>query len=241
MEKFFIGFPFLFGLAASIFHVLSGPDHLAAVGPIALDNKLKSWLVGLSWGLGHITGMLIIGALFIFFKDYIPVEQISAHSEKIVGIMLLAIGVWAFYRLWSSHHKLLHSHQHMHIDENGNAVIHQHEHSHEKSKRHIHYHKKIKKQTYIAVTGIGIIHGLAGVSHFLGILPTLAFKTKFQSIMYLTGFSLGTIIAMVVFSVILGLIAKFAAENKKAVISNWINVIAGTAAIFVGIFWLFHN
>ncbi len=241
MEKILIDFPFLFGLTASVLHVLSGPDHLAAVGPIALDNKLKSWLVGLSWGLGHITGMLIIGVLFIFFKDYIPVESISAQSEKIVGFMLLAIGLWAFYRLWSSHRKEAHSHHHAHVNHEGKTLFHKHEHSHSDSKLHVHTHAKSKNQTYLAVMGIGIIHGLAGVSHFLGILPTLAFKTKFQSAMYLTGFSLGTIIAMVVFSVVLGLIAKLAAENKKKTISQWVNGIAGMAAVFVGLFWLFHN
>ena len=241
MGQALISYPFLFGLIASILHVLSGPDHLAAVGPIALDNELKSWLVGFSWGLGHITGMLIIGVLFIFFKDYIPVELISSHSEKIVGIMLIIIGAWSFYRIWKINKVSNHSHHHLHIDDNGDTYIHKHTHGHESSKLHQHTHPNSKKQTYYTVFGIGVIHGLAGVSHFLGILPTLAFETKFQSALYLTGFSAGTIIAMVTFSVILGTIANLAAESKKKSITNWINAVAGTAAVFVGLFWLFTN
>ena len=32
----------LTGAAAGLFHVLSGPDHLAAVAPIAADEKVKN-------------------------------------------------------------------------------------------------------------------------------------------------------------------------------------------------------
>ncbi len=241
MEKIFIDFPFFFGLFAAILHVLSGPDHLAAVGPIALDNKLRSWLVGFSWALGHITGMLMIGVLFIFFKDYIPVEMISSHSEKLVGIMLLAIGIWAFYRLWKTNHNEKHEPLQHYNAEKGRVNFNNPEYNPNLSTVHTRTNKQKKKQTYLAVVGIGIIHGLAGISHFLGILPTLAFETKFQSAMYLIGFSLGTIIAMVSFSAALGLITKFATERNKKTISQWINGIAGFAAVFVGIFWLFNN
>ena len=241
MEQSLISYPFLFGLVAAILHVFSGPDHLAAVGPIALDNKLKSWVVGFSWGMGHVAGMLTIGVLFIFFKDYIPVELISKNSEKIVGVMLIMIGAWAFYRIWKTNHKNSHSHHHLHQSADGKTYIHKHEHNHESSKFHQHTHSEAKTQTYFTVFGIGVIHGLAGVSHFLGILPTLAFGTKFESAMYLTGFSAGTILAMVLFSVSMGLIANLAVESKKKSISNWINGVAGFAAVFVGFFWLLYN
>ena len=80
---------FLTGLAASSLHVISGPDHLAAVTPLAIENRKKSWLVGFSWGLGHTLGVFIIGILFILFKDFIPVEALSTYSEQIVGILLI--------------------------------------------------------------------------------------------------------------------------------------------------------
>jgi len=241
MEQTFIHYPFLFGLFAAILHVLSGPDHLAAVGPIALSSKLKSWLVGFSWGMGHIIGMLIIGVLFIYFKEYIPVELISAHSEQLVGFMLILIGGWAFYRLWRMSREKHHEHQHIHVDDEGNAYIHKHDHSHRDDKMHVHVHKEKQNQTYWAALGIGILHGLAGVSHFLGVLPTLAFDTWMQSALYLFGFSAGTIIAMVSFSMILGYISEYAEEQKKRTITQWINGIAGFAAVAVGVFWIVQN
>ena len=241
MEQTFINFPFLFGLFAAFLHVLSGPDHLAAVGPIALSSKLKSWLVGFSWAMGHITGMLIIGVLFIYFKEYIPVELISAHSEQLVGFMLILIGFWAFYRLWKMNRETNHKHEHIHIGDDGESYIHKHDHSHEHSAQHGHTHKEKQNQTYWAALTIGILHGLAGVSHFLGMLPTLAFKTSFQSGLYLVGFSAGTIIAMVTFSVILGSVSSFVEEHNKVKISRWINGVAGVFALFIGVLWIIQN
>ncbi len=91
---------FLSGIGASALHVVSGPDHLAAVTPLAIENRLKAWTVGMFWGIGHTTGALLIGLLFYFFRSLIPVDTISAHSEQVVGIMLIAIGLWALYRVW---------------------------------------------------------------------------------------------------------------------------------------------
>ena len=241
MEELFINIPFLFGLFAAILHVLSGPDHLAAIGPIALSSDLKSWLVGFLWAVGHITGMLIIGALFIYFKEYIPVEAISQNSEKLVGVMLILIGLWAFYRLWKMNRDTKHKHEHIHMSHDGGTYIHKHTHSHEETRQHLHTHKEKHNQTYWATLSIGILHGLAGVSHFLGVLPTLAFRTSFQSALYLFGFSAGTIIAMVAFSVILGFISNYAEEKNRVKISKWINGIAGLFALFIGVFWLFMN
>jgi len=59
----------LTGFIASVAHVVTGPDHLAAVTPLAIDSRKKSWIVGLSWGLGHTLGMLLIGLLFVLFNS----------------------------------------------------------------------------------------------------------------------------------------------------------------------------
>ena len=34
------------GLLAGCFHVLSGPDHLAAVAPLALSSRTRAWREG---------------------------------------------------------------------------------------------------------------------------------------------------------------------------------------------------
>lgn len=91
-------FAVLAGVAAGLVHVLVGPDHLAAVAPLAANPDRPQWRAGLRWGLGHTSGVLITGLLLISFRQLLPIEAISAYSERIVGAVLLAIGVWGFAR-----------------------------------------------------------------------------------------------------------------------------------------------
>ncbi len=234
-------YPLIFGIIAAMAHVLSGPDHLAAVGPLAVNVKIKSWLIGMSWGIGHLTGMLLIGVLFFYFRELIPVDYISDNSEKIVGGLLIVIGIWSLSRLYRYNSSKKHKHVHTHQTDEGETYIHHHEHKHGDATVHIHTHQKHEKQTYWAALGIGIIHGLAGVSHFISLLPTLAFPSKTDSAFYLVGFGIGTIFAMVLFSVILGYMAQKASRNKRNLMLKIITGITGLCAIFVGIYWIFYT
>ena len=91
-------FAALAGLATGLVHVLSGPDHLAAVAPLSADAGRSQWRAGLQWGLGHTAGVMVIGLLLISVRQALPIEAISAYSERVVGIALLAVGVWGFAR-----------------------------------------------------------------------------------------------------------------------------------------------
>ena len=199
---------FLTGLAASSLHVVSGPDHLAAVTPLAIENKKKSWLVGFAWGMGHTIGVFIIGILFILFRDLISVDTISAYSEQIVGVLLIVIGLWIFYRIFSSKpHKIIRS----------------------------------KKDDVWTALGIGVIHGVAGVSHLIGILPSLVLPTKADSVSYILGFGVGTVITMVAYSAIMGMLSHRAAKNDHGRLLLGIRIAGSTVAVLVGIFWIFQS
>ena len=51
------------GIIAAVLHVISGPDHLAAVTPFAVESKKKAW----NWIRFMVIGiMLTVGLLFIF-------------------------------------------------------------------------------------------------------------------------------------------------------------------------------
>jgi len=237
MKELLINFPFVFGLLAACIHVLTGPDHLAAVGPLAINSKVKPWLVGMTWGVGHVLGMMVIGILFFFFRELIPVKFISAQGEKVVGIMLILIGLWALFRLYKQLAHAQHHHLHRHDNQDGEAYIHSHEHTHE-SPFEKHQHADFHRQTLRAALGIGVIHGLAGVSHLIGLLPTLAYSTAFGSALYLLGFAVGTLAAMSLFSMVMGLIGKVTSQQKKELAFRLINGIVGFSAIFVGVFWM---
>ncbi len=97
------------GFTAGFFHVLAGPDHLAAVAPLAVDGDRAAWRAGLSWGLGHTSGVMLVGLLLLAFRELIPVEALSAASERVVGVALLGVGLWGLWRARTSpprHHHL---------------------------------------------------------------------------------------------------------------------------------------
>jgi hypothetical protein len=100
-------FAILAGLAAGFFHVLAGPDHLAAVAPLAVVGGRPAWRSGLVWGVGHTTGVMLVGALLLAFRELLPLDALSAWSERAVGVALVAIGVWGLWSVWRPH---AHSH-----------------------------------------------------------------------------------------------------------------------------------
>src|SRR5512136_1769586 len=90
--------PFLMGLAAGLIHVLSGPDHLAAVAPLALNARERHWQPGLNWGMGHTAGVLLVGLLALLLREVLPIEALSSWGERLVGVVLIGIGVWGARR-----------------------------------------------------------------------------------------------------------------------------------------------
>lgn len=91
-------FAFFAGLAAGLLHVFSGPDHLAAVAPLATDSDRGHWRTGLQWGFGHTAGVLLIAALLLLIRERLPLDAISAYSERIVGVALIAVGAWGVWK-----------------------------------------------------------------------------------------------------------------------------------------------
>lgn len=226
--------PIFAGILASMLHVISGPDHLAAVAPITLETKKTPWKIGTFWGLGHVVGMLLIGGIFLAFKEYIPVGAISKHSEELVGIVLIGIGFWAFYRIFkpSKHHN------HPHVHTNGETFVHIHEHEHQDNKKNKHTHPKKIKQNFLSAFGVGVLHGLAGVSHFLLLLPVLGFKNDASGLQYLIGFAIGTIFAMTAFALVIGQIAKFSKNGPNKLFFKGIRFAGGLFAFVIGTYWL---
>ena len=86
------------GLAAGVLHVFSGPDHLAAIAPLTIDGDRRHWRTGLQWGFGHTAGVLLIATLLLLLKEKLPLDLVSAYSERIVGLSLIAVGGWGIWK-----------------------------------------------------------------------------------------------------------------------------------------------
>ena len=90
-------FAFLRRPCAGLLHVFSGPDHLAAVAPLAADRRRRNqWRTGLQWGVGHTAGVVLIAPAAAVVREQLPLDAISAYSERIVGVALI-VGVWGLW------------------------------------------------------------------------------------------------------------------------------------------------
>jgi len=214
------------GMIAGAVHVVTGPDHLTAVAPLAVRRPRRAWVPGVRWGLGHSAGVALVGLLSLWLRDLIPVDLLSSWGERLVGVMLIGIGLWALQRALKHN---VHTHEHEH---DGDRHVHFHTHGH----RHEHDHHAAHHHTHAAF-GIGTLHGLAGSSHFLGVLPALAFPTTTQAVAYLLAFGLGTVAAMAAFSWGMGWMAgRF--ETRGALVYRRLLGTCAVAALGVGCFWL---
>jgi ABC-type nickel/cobalt efflux system permease component RcnA len=216
----------LTGLVAGAVHVWSGPDHLAAVAPLAVRRRERSWVAGVRWGLGHSAGVAVVGLLSLWLRDLIPATLLSTWGERLVGVMLFGIGLWALRKAFENR---IHVHEHEH---QGERHVHIHAHAHKVP----HEHKEPHHHTHAAF-GIGLLHGLAGSSHLVGVLPILAFPTNLQSVSYLAAFAVGTVASMAMFSWVMGRVASRCASGGARAYRSLMSGCA-VMAMAVGCFWL---
>ena len=231
-----VSFPIFAGLIASVLHVVSGPDHLAAITPLAIETKRRVWRIGLFWGLGHLAGMLIIGLLFLFFREYLPLDTISSRSEQLVGVVLVGVGLWALYRIYKP--KKIHKHPHVHDGVRPYIHIHKHDHG-SNDLDHSHSHAQEPRQNNLSSFSIGVLHGIAGISHFLILLPVLGFEHQIQGVQYIVGYATGTVLTMTFYASLLGILTRYTKEKKDRNLYQGLRLTGGLLSIFIGIYWLY--
>lgn len=225
-------FATLAGLAAGLVHVLAGPDHLAAVAPLAADESRPHWKAGTLWGVGHTAGVALVGVLLLGFREVLPIDAISAWSERIVGVALILVGIWGFRRA-----SRLEVHRH------GDGAVHAHDrvdggpvdartHAHQHREPHLHGHALTR-----ASFAMGTLHGVAGSSHLFGVLPALALPTAVEAASYLAGFGLGAIVGMTAFAALVGAVSRGADRRSRAAYQGLVYACA-VGAVAVGGFWL---
>lgn len=87
---------FLTGLVLGGGHAITGPDHLAAVAPLATGRR-ASW-VGLSWGAGHAGGVALVALALWLLGRAVELEAVGLVGERVVGISLVVVGAWMLLR-----------------------------------------------------------------------------------------------------------------------------------------------
>lgn len=75
-------------------------DHIAAITDITSSQETprRSMLFATLYALGHGSVVLVLGVLAIVFAERLP-SSIDGAMERVVGVTLLALGIYVFYAL----------------------------------------------------------------------------------------------------------------------------------------------
>ena len=209
----------LTGFAAGAVHVVGGADHLVAMAPFSLRKPWPAMRAGLAWGAGHSTGVVVLALVAIAFKDLAHIEAMSAWAEFLVGVALLVVGVLAVRTAFGLE---LHSHEHRHDGVETHQHLHLHVRGQSNHRRHAH-----------AASGLGLLHGLAGASHLLAVIPALALP-PLAAVGYLVAYLCGSIGAMLAVVAVVSLLTF----RSGARFLPWLVGGTGALSIFTGAIWL---
>lgn len=222
------------GIVLGLRHALD-PDHVVAVSTIVGEyrNPLRSFWVGISWGLGHTTTLFLAGIVIITLRLTIP-ERLALFLEFGVGIMLVGLGIQVIY---SFQKKKVHQHAHGHEED-----AHTHFHSHAENPAHSPEHHGVKgvgkpffrKKSYF----IGTIQGLAG-SAALTLLVLASIDSPLAGIGYILLFGLGSVLSMGVMTILISMPIIFSA-NRLPNLNRFIQPGVGVLSILFGVFLMYR-
>lgn len=179
----------------------SDPDHLAAVTTLIASDKerdgvRRAGLMGLFWGLGHGTTLILLGLPLVLFNRFLP-GPVQQAAEMLVGVIIVVLAVRLLMR-WRR--GLYHVHAHRHEDR---PDPHRHVHSHQKSEAHGHGHAA--RRTPLSAYGVGLVHGVGGSGGLtLLLLSTISGRAEAAAALLL--FAAGTAVSMALLSTALGLV-----------------------------------
>ncbi len=188
------------------------PDHMAAVSTFVAGRPKprEAALFGVKWAVGHGFSLFVIGSALFFLRRAAEAAQPTLFSsgllERIVGLVLVGLGVWTLFQIVSSRASKQHAHGHFHDG---------HFHSHDESdaaQPHAHSHAG-----GLASLGMGVLHGAAGTGAFVGQAAVSLSSSYAFVFLYTLLFSVGVLIAMAVYAGALGgLITAFEKRGQQA-------------------------
>lgn len=201
------------------------PDHLTAVSTlIAADRDRrthKAGILGLSWGLGHATTLILLGLPIVLYDEFLP-DRILQGAEVAIGVVIIALAVRLLIR-WRRGY--FHAHEHTH-----NGTAHRHLHSHVAARTtnsHAHGHPPLLGRSPRQAYGIGLIHGIGG-SAGVGILLLAAIDDQVTGVAALILFALFTAVSMAVASTVFGY-----AITRGPVVQRFARLAPGLALVSV--------
>jgi len=228
-------------------------DHVVAIATIVSRERSMagSALIGAAWGAGHTITVMAVGTAIIVFGVVIP-PRLGMSMEFAVGVMLVVLGVLTLTgmgrvaraahghaRLPGGQERDLHDHLHTHGD-----YLHRHQHGHGPGAHGHAEHTplgrldrsglgRIAFYNWLRPFVVGLVHGLAG-SAAVALMILSIIREPVAALGYLLLFGLGTIVGMMLITLILSAPFAFTAVNLPKF--NWrLRVASGLVSCSFGV------
>jgi len=248
--------PVLTALMLGFLHALE-VDHMVAVTTFVTGRPSLAGAArfGFRWGVGHSLAVLLLGGGLLLTGLSWP-QRFEAVGEGLVGVMLVGLGIWA---IRSSRRLHLHppeehgDHAHLHLHGGAGAAHHHHgppaaaPHEHRKDHHH-HEHAGRHEHPGVAARGagagptlgitlVGLLHGLAGTSAVVALIPVTLIDRRDVGFAYLAAFGVGVTTGMVVYATLAAYAMRQAAA-RSVVWGQRMALAVGVAGILVGGWWV---
>lgn len=156
-------------------------DHVVAVTTIvSQQNKVFSAsVIGLAWGMGHTLTILMVGSALVYF-DLVISPHLGLSMEFSVGVMIVILGLFSLRGFLGTK-----------VDQ-------------ERHGRQFHLKQDATWFRFFRPFAVGLVHGMAG-SAAVALLVLNALSDKNMAFLYLLIFGFGTIVGMMLVTILLGL------------------------------------
>jgi cytochrome c biogenesis protein CcdA len=217
-------------------------DHMAAVTAFVSRGPALQRAAGFGarWGLGHSLAVLGAGAVLLATGLHWS-PGVGTILEGAVGVALVGVGAWSLRAARNLH---LHppaehgDHAHLHLHKGAPPERH-HAHPNPEAEppSHPHPHDHTHQRAAQGITAVGFLHGLAGTSAVVALVPVTLLRPAGLGLAYLVAFGVGVTAGMALFALIAAAAMRQAAERSV----RWgkrVTGAAGVASIAVGAWWL---
>jgi hypothetical protein len=207
-------------------------DHLTAVSTFVAQRPAPrvALAFGVKWAIGHGLSLLLLGSLLYVFKLSLS-APLAGSLEHLVGVALLALGVWTLFQLRPA--TLHHTHDHHHATGESVAAspasTDRHTHADGTTHSHVHRHGAL---------WMGVLHGVAGTAAFVGETLVAVSQTYFLVVAFTLAFRVGVLFAMGIYAAALGSALTWS-EHRFTAAAQGIRFLAGAWACVVGLYWIF--
>ena len=207
------------------------PDHLTAVSTLVMSDRRhgarRARRLGLAWGAGHATTLVVFGLPVVLFRGFLP-DGVQRAAEAAVGVVIVVLALRLLAR-WRRGYFHMHPHRH-----GGECHAHPHVHEHapeaEHPADHEHAHAEALGRSPTAAYGIGLVHGMGG-SAGAGVLLVAALPGRLEAAAGLLLFAGAAAVSMALLSASFGAaLARAPAGRRFAAVAP----VLGIAGVLFG-------